>query len=465
MIFYYNKAGLIADLALFTNIVFLFGVLASLGAVLTLPGIAGIVLTTGMAVDANVIIYERIREELRAGKAEKLAIQDGYKHAFSAIIDSHVTSILTGIVLYTFGTGPIRGFATTLVIGNLLSLFTAFFLSRLMFDWLLKRKSKITFSIPMTEHILKNTHIDFIGMRKIFYVVSLTVTVIGAISLATRGLNPGIDFAGGRTYVIKFDHNVKTEDIARSLTAPFKDLPQVVTYGGDNQVKITTIYKINETGVDKEIDSLLYTGLKPYLASNVSKATFLADNRQSSETVGPTIASDTKIKAVWAVVIALIMMFSYIFLRFRTWQHGFGAVVALFHDSLIIISIYSLGYGFLPFSMDIDQSFIAAVLTVIGYSVMDTVIVFDRLREYIPMYPKRDRREVMNMALNSTLSRTINTSMTVILVLLAIFFFGGAVIRGFVFAMLIGVIVGTYSSVFVATSIVYDTTKKDAKKA
>jgi SecD/SecF fusion protein len=317
----------------------------------------------------------------------------------------------------------------------------------------------------MTEHILKNTHIDFIGMRKIFYVVSLTVTVIGAISLATRGLNPGIDFAGGRTYVIKFDHNVKTEDIAKSLTAPFKDLPQVVTYGGDNQVKITTIYKINETGVDKEIDSLLYSGLKPYLASNVTKATFLADNRQSSETVGPTIASDTKIKAVWAVVIALIMMFSYIFLRFRTWQHGFGAVVALFHDSLIIISIYSLGYGFLPFSMDIDQSFIAAVLTVIGYSVMDTVIVFDRLREYIPMYPKRDRKEVMNMALNSTLSRTINTSMTVILVLLAIFFFGGAVIRGFVFAMLIGVVVGTYSSVFVATSIVYDTTKKDAKKA
>ncbi len=465
MIFYYNKAGLIADLALFTNIVFLFGVLASLGAVLTLPGIAGIVLTTGMAVDANVIIYERIREELRAGKAEKLAIQDGYKHAFSAIIDSHVTSILTGVVLYTFGTGPIRGFATTLVIGNLLSLFTAFFLSRLMFDWLLKRKSKITFSIPMTEHILKNTHIDFIGMRKIFYVVSLTVTLIGAISLLTRGLNPGIDFAGGRTYVIKFDHNVKTEDIARSLTAPFKDLPQVVTYGGDNQVKITTIYKINETGVDREIDSLLYTGLKPYLAANVSKEKFLSDNRQSSETVGPTIASDTKIKAVWAVVIALIMMFSYIFLRFRTWQHGFGAVVALFHDSLIIISIYSLGYGFLPFSMDIDQSFIAAVLTVIGYSVMDTVIVFDRLREYIPMYPKRDRREVMNMALNSTLSRTINTSMTVILVLLAIFFFGGAVIRGFVFAMLIGVVVGTYSSVFVATSIVYDTTKKDAKKA
>ncbi|HVN56917.1 MAG TPA: protein translocase subunit SecDF [Bacteroidales bacterium] len=465
MIFYYNKAGLVADLALFTNIVFLFGVLASLGAVLTLPGIAGIVLTTGMAVDANVIIYERIREELRAGKSEKLAIHDGFHHALSAIIDSHVTSILTGIVLYTFGTGPIRGFATTLVIGNLLSLFTAFFLSRLMFDWLIRRKSKITFSIPMTEHILKNTHIDFIGMRKIFYGLSLTVTIIGAVSLLTRGLNPGIDFAGGRTYVIKFDHVVKTEDIASSLTAPFHDLPMVVTFGGDNQVKITTKYKINESGVDNEIDSLLYNGLKPYLGSTVTKDKFLTDNRKSSENVGPTIATDTKIKAVWAVAIALVMMFSYIFLRFKTWQHGFGAVVALFHDSLIIISIYSLGYGFLPFSMDIDQSFIAAILTVIGYSVMDTVIVFDRLREYIPLYPKRDRKEVMNMALNSTLSRTINTSMTVILVLLAIFFFGGAVIRGFVFAMLVGVVVGTYSSVFVATSLVYDTTRKEAKKA
>jgi SecD/SecF fusion protein len=464
MIFYYSKsAGSIADLALFTNIFFLFGVLASLGAVLTLPGIAGIVLTTGMAVDANVLIYERIREELRAGKVEKMAITDGYKHAFSAIIDSHVTSILTGIVLYTFGTGPIRGFATTLVIGNLLSLFTAFFLTRIMFEWLLKRKAKLEFSIPMTEHILKNTKIDFIGMRKIFYGVSLTVTLIGIISLSTRGLNPGIDFAGGRTYVVKFDQNVRTEDIASSLNVVFKDLPMVVTYGGNNQVKITTKYKINETGVEREVDSLLYTGLKPYLGG-ITKEKFLTDNRRSSETVGPTIATDTKIKAAWAVGIALIMMFLYIFLRFRTWQHGFGAVVALFHDTLIVISIYSLGYGFLPFSMDIDQSFIAAILTVIGYSVMDTVIVFDRLREYIPLYRKRERAEVLNMALNSTLSRTINTSMTVILVLLSIFLFGGAVIRGFVFAMLVGVIVGTYSSVFVATSLVYDTTHKEGLK-
>ena len=464
MVFYYSTAGSIADMALFTNIFLLFGVLASLGAVLTLPGIAGIVLTTGMAVDANVLIYERIRDELRAGKGLKLAIVDGFKHAFSAIIDSHVTSILTGIVLYTFGTGPIRGFATTLVIGNVLSLITAFFLTRLMFEWFMKRKVNLQFSIPMTEHILKNTHIDFIGMRKVFYAVSLTVTIIGVISLSIRHLNPGIDFAGGRTYVIRFNNTVKTEDIAKSLTPVFSDLPMVVTYGSGNQVKITTKYKINETGVEKEVDSLLYKGLKPYLGE-VSKETFLTQNRVSSETVGPTIATDTKIKAMWAIGVALIMMFLYIFLRFRTWQHGFGAVVALFHDTLIIISIYSLGYGYLPFSMDIDQSFIAAILTVIGYSVMDTVIVFDRLREYIPLYRKRERKEVMNMALNSTLSRTINTSMTVILVLLAIFLFGGAVIRGFVFAMLVGVIVGTYSSVFVATSLVYDTTHKEGLKA
>jgi SecD/SecF fusion protein len=301
-------------------------------------------------------------------------------------------------------------------------------------------------------------------MRKIFYGVSLTVTFIGAVSLFTRGLNPGIDFAGGRTYVVRFSNAVRTEDIAKSLTPVFKDLPMVVTYGSGNQVKITTKYKINETGVEKEVDSLLYTGLKPYLG-DVTKEKFLVENRVSSETVGPTIATDTKIKAAWAVGVALIMMFLYIFLRFRTWQHGFGAVVALFHDTLIVISIYSLGYGFLPFSMDIDQSFIAAILTVIGYSVMDTVIVFDRLREYIPLYRKRERKEVMNMALNSTLSRTINTSMTVILVLMAIFLFGGAVIRGFVFAMLVGVVVGTYSSVFVATSLVYDTTHKEGLKS
>jgi SecD/SecF fusion protein len=464
MIFYYSKsAGTIADIALFANVFFLFGVLASLGAALTLPGIAGIVLTLGMAVDANVLIYERIREELRAGKGVKLAIADGYKHAYSAIIDSNVTTILTGIVLYLFGTGPIKGFATTLVIGILTSLFSAIFITRLIYEYLLKKNANLTFSIRITEHILKNTKIDFIGMRKIFYAVSITVTLIGAISLVTRGLNQGIDFTGGRTFVVRFDQAVTTEDIASRLNAGFGDLPQVVSFGGDKQVKITTKYKIDQPAVDKEIDSLLYTGLKPLLG-NVTAEKFLSDYKVSSETVGPTIATDMKTKAFYAVGIALIIMFLYIFIRFRRWQYGLGAIVSLAHDTLIVISIYSLGYGYLPFSMDIDQSFIAAILTVIGYSINDTVIVFDRLREYIPIYKKRDRAEVLNMAMNSTLSRTINTSMTVMLVLIAIFIFGGAVIRGFVFAMLIGVAVGTYSSVFVATSIVYDTTKKEGLK-
>jgi SecD/SecF fusion protein len=461
MIFYYSKsAGTIADIALFANVFFLMGVLASLGAALTLPGIAGIVLTMGMAVDANVLIYERIREELRLGKGVKLAIADGYKHAYSAIIDSNVTTILTGIVLYVFGTGPIKGFATTLVIGILTSLFSAIFITRLIYEYLLKKNSNLTFSIRITEHILKNTKVDFIGMRKYFYVVSISVTVIGAISLFTRGLNQGIDFTGGRTYVVQFDKNVTTEDVASKLNVVFGDLPMVVTYGGDNQVKITTKYKINEVGADQEVETKLYEGLKPLLG-DITREKFLAENRRSSETVGPTIASDMKIKAIEAVGVALIIMFLYIFMRFRRWKYGFGAVVSLFHDSLIVISIYSLGYGFLPFSMDIDQSFIAAILTVIGYSINDTVIVFDRLREYIPLYKKRPRAEVLNMAINSTLSRTINTSMTVTLVLVAIFIFGGAVIRGFVFAMLIGVVVGTYSSVFVATSLLYETTKKE----
>ena len=464
MIFYYSKsAGTIADIALFTNVFFLFGVLASLGAVLTLPGIAGIVLTLGMAVDANVLIYERIREELRAGKGVKLAIADGYKHAYSAIIDSNVTTILTGIVLYIFGTGPIKGFATTLVIGILTSLFSAIFITRLIYEYLLKKNKKLTFSIRITEHILKNTKIDFIGMRKIFYGVSICITVIGIISLSTRGLNQGIDFTGGRTYVVRFDQNVTTEDVASKLNVVFGDLPQVVSFGGENQVKITTKYKIDQPAVDKEIETLLYTGLKPLLG-DVTEAQFLTDYRVSSETVGPTIAADMKTKAFYAVGFALIIMFLYIFMRFRRWQYGLGAIVSLAHDSLIVVSIYSLGYGYLPFSMDIDQSFIAAILTVIGYSINDTVIVFDRLREYIPLYKKRDRAEVLNLAMNSTLSRTINTSMTVLLVLIAIFIFGGAVIRGFVFAMMIGVAVGTYSSVFIATSLVYDTTHKEGLK-
>jgi SecD/SecF fusion protein len=464
MIFYYSKsAGTISDIALVANIFLLFGVLASLSAVLTLPGIAGIVLTMGMAVDANVLIYERIREELRAGKGIKLAIADGYKRAYSAIIDSNVTTILTGVVLYLFGTGPIKGFATTLVIGILTSLFTAIFITRLIYEFLLKRNAKLTFDIKLTANILKHTHIDFIGMRKYFYIGSIAVTVLGVGSLFVRGLSQGIDFTGGRTFVVRFDEGVKTADVAKNLTVTFGELPQVVTFGSVNQVKITTKYKIEETGVEDEVETKLYDGLKGMVGGNPGRDEFLTKYLKSSETIGPAIATDIKIKAVYAVVIALIIIFFYIFMRFRNWQYGFGAVASLFHDTLFVIGIYSLLWGILPFSMEIDQAFIAAILTVIGYSVNDTVIVFDRLREYIPLYRKRPLKETLNMAMNATLSRTINTSLTTLLTVIAIFIFGGAVIRGFVFALMIGITVGTYSSIFIASMLMYDTTpNKDA---
>jgi SecD/SecF fusion protein len=461
MIFYYSKsAGSIANIALVANVFLLFGVLASLNAVLTLPGIAGIVLTMGMAVDANVLIYERIREELRAGKGIKLAIADGYKHAYSAIIDSNVTTILTGIVLYIFGSGPIKGFATTLVIGILTSMFTAIFITRIIYDSLLKKNANLTFSIKMTAEVFKHTKIDFIGMRKYFYFISGGILLAGTVSLFVRGLNPGIDFTGGRTFVIRFEQPVKTEDIAAKLNVAFGDLPQVVTFGSVNQVKITTKYRINETGVDDEVDTKLYEGLKDVVGGNISKDDFLSKYRVSSETVGPVVAADIKINAFFAVGIALILIFFYIFMRFRYWQYGFGAVMSLAHDTLLVIGVYSIFWGLMPFSMEIDQAFIAAVLTVIGFSVNDTVIVFDRLREYIPLYRKRPLKEVLNMAINSTLSRTINTTLTVILTIVAMFIFGGAVIRGFMFALLVGIGTGVYSSVFVATALMYDTSPK-----
>ena len=463
MLFYYSrKAGAIADVALFGNVFLIFGVLSSLSAVLTLPGIAGIVLTMGMAVDANVLIYERIREELRHGKGLKLAISDGYKMAYSAIIDSNVTTLLTGVVLYVFGTGPIKGFATTLVIGILTSLFTAIFVTRIIYESILKRNpnSNLTFSIKLTANILKNTNIDFIGMRKYFYAASIFVTVIGIGSLFVRGLNQGIDFTGGRTFVVRFDESVRTADVAKNLAGVFGEMPQVVTFGSDNQVKITTKYRIEESGVEDEVDAKLYEGLKDIAGGNVTQEQFLSTNLKSSETIGPAIATDIKIKAIYAVAIALIIIFLYIFMRFRNWQYGFGAVASLFHDTLFVIGIYSLLWGFMPFSMEIDQAFIAAILTVIGYSVNDTVIVFDRLREYIPLYRKRPLKETLNMAMNATLSRTINTSLTTFLTVVAIFVFGGAVIRGFVFALMIGIAVGTYSSIFVASMLMYDTTKQ-----
>ncbi|MGD0341776.1 MAG: protein translocase subunit SecDF [Bacteroidales bacterium] len=460
MIFYYSKsAGSIADIALFCNLVLLFGVLASMNAVLSLPGIAGIVLTMGMDVDTNILIFERTREELRNGKGIKLALSDGYRRAYPAIIDSKATTLITGVVLFVFGQGPIKSFATTLIIGTFTSIFASIFLTRLIYESLLKRNVNLHFAIGITANIFKNTKIDFIGIRKYFYFISAFIILSGIVSLATRGLDPGIDFAGGRTFVVRFDKPVITEDIANKLTPSFGDLPQVVTFGSTNQVKITTKYRISETGVEDEVDTKLYEGLKDYLPAGVSKETFLSTYMKSSETVGPIVAADIKINAFYAVGIALILIFLYIFMRYRHWQFGFGAVASLFHDVLLVLGVYSLLWGHMPFSMEIDQSFIAAVLTVIGYSVSDTVIVFDRVREFLPLYRKRPFKEVLNLALNATLSRTINTTFAVILTIVAMFIFGGEVIRGFMFALLIGIGTGVYSSVFVATAIMYDTSK------
>jgi len=461
MIFYYSRrAGLVADIALIVNMFFIVGVLASLGAVLTLPGIAGIVLTIGMSVDANVLIYDRIREELRAGKGVKLAVADGYKNARSAIIDANLTTLLTGIVLYIFGTGPIKGFATTLVIGIVTSFFTAFFITRIIYDAFLKRNMKLTFATKLTENAFNNLKIKFIERRKIFYAVSGLIITIGIVSLVTKGLNPGIDFTGGRTYVVRFEEPVSTTEVAGLLGEVYGENPLVVVYGDEDQVKITTKYKVDEPEAESEVEQLLYQGLQPLLPEDVDQDTFLSDYRQSSQTVGPTIAFDIMIKALYAIGFSLLIIFLYILLRFRNWQFGLGALAALVHDVLIVLGLFSIFYGILPFSLEIDQAFIAAILTVVGYSINDTVVVFDRIREYLGIYRKRGRTEILNLALNSTISRTFSTSLSTFVVLLAIFIFGGEVIRGFTFALLLGVVIGTYSSLFVATPVVFDTIRK-----
>jgi len=469
MVFYYSlQAGMVANLALVANIFFIMGVLASLGAVLTLPGIAGIVLTLGMAVDANVLIYERIREELRAGKGIKKAVDDGYRAAYSAIIDGNATTLITGIILYIFGTGPIRGFATTLIIGILSSLFTAIFISRLIFMRQLNKNRTILFSTKLTENAFKNTKINFIESRKTFYVISVIIALAGIASLFTRGLNPGVDFTGGRTYVIKFieQQDVSTADVRDNLATVFPEAPDVITFGDPNQVRITTEYKIdvNDTEVDSEIEHMIYQGVKPMLKEDVGFEKFISDYRQSSTKVGPTIADDIKLQAVQAIGAALLMIFLYIFIRFRNWRFGMGALAALAHDVLIVVGLYSLLWGIMPFSLEIDQAFIAAILTIVGYSINDTVVVFDRIREYFQLYPKRDRLQVYNSALNSTLSRTFSTSLSTFVVILIIFVFGGEVIRGFTFALLLGIVVGTYSSLFIATPVVYDTITRKLRK-
>ena len=466
MFFFYSKgAGLTANIALIANLFFIFGVLASLGAVLTLPGIAGIVLTIGMSVDANVLIYERIQEELKGGKGLSLAISDGYKNAYSAIIDGNITTLLTGIILYLFGEGPIKGFATTLVIGIFSSLFAAIFITRLIFEASLKKNRNITFTTKFTDGWLRNAGVKFLEKRKVFYVISACAIIVSIGSLSTRGLNQGIDFTGGRTYVVAFDKAVSVEAVAKSLDAVYGHAPEVKTFGGDSQVKITTKYKIDESGteVDDEVEDLLYKGLGSYLAPGTSKADFLEINRKMSQKVGPTIADDIRQSAVWSILFALIVIFLYIMVRFSNWQYGLGAIAALAHDSIIVLGIFSLCYGWLPFSLEVDQAFIAAILTVVGYSINDTVVVFDRIREYLGLHPKRDRAEVVNKALNSTLRRTFSTSLSTMVVLLAIFIFGGTSIQGFTFALLVGVLVGTYSSLFIASPIAYDTSLRVQK--
>ena len=468
MVFYYGKAGIFSDIALALNILFIFGVLASFGAVLTLPGIAGIVLTIGMSVDANVLIYERIKEELNKGKGLKESVNDGFSGALSSILDANVTTLLTGIILYIFGTGPVKGFATTLMIGIVTSLFSAIFITRLLIEWYINNEKKLTFNTNITKNWFKDINIDFLKKRKMSYAISGIILVIGLGSLFTNGLNYGVDFKGGRTYTVRFVENVSPPAVANELKDAFGSSPEVKTFGSPNQLKITTKYKIDDNGinVDDEIQNILYNGVKGFMPEGITYDEFKgAENDlnigiMQSIKVGPTIADDIKQSALWAIVGSLIVVFLYILLRFRKWQYSLGAVVAVFHDVLIVLSIFSLLYKILPFDMEIGQSFIAAILTVVGYSLNDTVVIFDRIREFDNKHPMWKYSRTVNTALSSTLGRTVNTSLTTLIVLLAIFIFGGDSIKGFMFALIIGVIVGTYSSLFIASPIMFDTTKK-----
>ncbi|MGB0456076.1 MAG: protein translocase subunit SecDF [Flavobacteriaceae bacterium] len=470
MIFYYGKSGLFSNVALLLNILLIFGVLSGLGAVLTLPGIAGIVLTIGIAVDANVLIYERIREELYKGKGQKESVQDGFSNALSSILDANITTGLTALILYTFGTGPIKGFATTLLIGILTSLFTAIFISRLLIDWYLNRGGKLDFSTGMTKGLFRSINLEFLKKRKLAYIISGTIIIAGLASLFTTGLDQGIDFVGGRTYTVRFAQDMNTEEVKSAVNDVFNSA-EVKTIGSANQLKISTKYKVNENSaeVDAEVQEKLYGALVPFLPDGTTYKQFIdAENnigKMYSGKVSPTIADDIKRSSVWAILGSLIVVFLYILLRFKKWQFSLGAVAAVFHDVLIVLGIFSIAWKFLPFSMEIDQAFIAAILTVIGYSLNDTVVVFDRIREYINEHSSWDFGKIVNSALNSTLSRTLNTSLTTLVVLLAMFVFGADSLRGLLFALIVGVLVGTYSSVFIATPIMHDTLKRLDKKS
>ncbi|MBC3757637.1 protein translocase subunit SecDF [Hyunsoonleella sp. SJ7] len=468
MIFYYGKVGGFADIAMLLNILLIFGILSGLGAVLTLPGIAGIVLTIGMSVDANVLIFERVREELAKGKGQKDAIKDGFSNALSSILDANITTGLTALILFIFGTGPIKGFATTLLIGIATSLFTAIFITRLLVDWYTERGGKLTFSTPITKNLFRNINIEFLKKRKIAYIISGILIAIGLSSLFTNGLDEGVDFVGGRTYQVRFSQDMNASEVTNVLSDPAVfSSANAKTFGDANQLKITTKYKVNETGaaVDEEIRSTLFNALQPYF-DGMTYEEFISDAEDKtiglmrSDKVSPTIADDIKKASFWAILGSLIVVFLYILLRFKKWQYSLGAVAAVFHDVLIVLGIFSLTYKFMPFNMEIDQAFIAAILTVIGYSLNDTVVVFDRIREFFNEHTSWEFDRVVNSSLSSTLSRTLNTSLTTLVVLLSIFIFGGDSIRGFMFALIVGVIVGTYSSLFIATPIMYDSVKK-----
>ena len=464
MIFYYGPSGIFADIALILNIVLIFGILAGLGAVLTLPGIAGIVLTIGISVDANVLIFERVREELRKEKGLKQSINDGFNNALSSILDANITTGLTALVLYIFGTGPIKGFATTLLIGIATSLFTAIFITRLLIDNKVFKSGKLSFSTKSTKDLFSNLKIKFLGKRKATYVISATLILISISSLLFQGLNQGVDFLGGRSYIVRFDKEVKSSDIESTLNNAFGSA-EVKTFGASNQLKITTKYKVDQEGlaVDDEIKNILFDNLSEQYDNQITYSEFTAGEDvgiMSSIKVGPTIADDIKQNSVWAIFGSLVIVFFYILLRFQKWQFSLGAVSAVFHDVLIVLGIFSLTYKIMPFNMEINQAFIAALLTVIGYSLNDTVVVFDRIREFFRIHKSWDNETTVNTALNSTLSRTLNTSLTTLIVLIAIFVFGGESIRGFMFALIIGVMVGTYSSVFIATPIMFDSYKK-----
>ncbi len=467
MVVYYGKSGWFANIALAINLLFLFGILASLGAVLTLPGIAGIVLTMGTAVDANIIIYERAKEELRQGKTIEEAVKAsfGWKGAMRSIVDANVTHVLTGAVLLIFGTGPIQGFATTLLIGIATSLFTSIFISRILLDWSLSRGNKLSFSTGFSKNFFTNFHFDFLGIKKYTYIFSLVVCIVSIVSLSTQGLNYGVDFKGGRTFQVRFEKAVSAEVVRQELLKAFDGSAEAKVFGKDNQLKITTKYKVDEAGseADAAVNKILYDNLKKHYDANMTYEKFVNsyDGKlygilQASK-VGPTVADDIKTNSYWAVLGAMLIVGLYLVISFRKWQYSLGAIAAVAHDVIFVLGIYSLLWKYMPFGMEIDQHFIAAILTVIGYSMNDTVIVFDRVREYLGGKAKGNFNSIVNQSINSTMSRTINTSLTMILVLLIMFIFGGESIRGFIFAMLIGIVVGTYSSLFIATPVLVDT--------